>query len=300
MQIDSLLTLAGSPAFLQDGLAFAGHSTGLLVSVDRGVSWQTTDLGQSGSLAVTALAFSHQFLADGQVFAAVPGGILRSLDRGQSWFSTRLPTPPPYLTALAVSPNFDQDGVLFAASLEDGIFRSADRGASWAAWNFGLLDLQSLCLALSPQYSLDETLYAGTGSGLFRSQNGGRAWRELSLPVEAAVLSLSAPGPDQILAGTEESGLFFSSDSGQTWRSLLPEKNDGPVNALFASRSRLIALVGACLLSSPDGGAAWQEINLDLAEEEEVLAAAAPAFGETNGELVLLGLTSGKIQIVQV
>ena len=120
------------------------------------------------------------------MFAGVPGGILRPVDGGECWFIATLPSPPPFVAALAISPNYAHDGTLFAATLEDGVFRSADRGGYWAAWNFGLLDLNVFALAVSPDYASDETLYVGTESGIFRSTNGGRAWRAVDFPADRA------------------------------------------------------------------------------------------------------------------
>ena len=73
-----------------------------------------------------------------------------------------------------------------AGTLEDGVFSSTDRGGRWGAWNFGLFDLNVLCLALSPTWTRDETVYAGTETGLYRSTNGGRAWRHSGFPSELA------------------------------------------------------------------------------------------------------------------
>jgi hypothetical protein len=76
--------------------------------------------------------------------------------------------------------------------MEDGVLRSWDRGISWAGWNFGLLDLNVYALAISPEFRADETLFVGVESGVFRSGNGGRAWRETAFPMEAGpVLSLA-------------------------------------------------------------------------------------------------------------
>ena len=175
------------------------------------------------------------------MFAGVYGAMMRSYDRGANWQYAELRTPPPVVTCLAVSPAYEQDGILFAGTLEDGVFRSADRGTRWAAWNFGLIDLGVLCLALSPAFGQDETLVVGTETGVFRSTNGGRAWRELGLPTDLAPVLSVAFSPDYasdglLLAGTESNGLWMSHDSGRSWE-LVEALVDGAVNALDSSQA---------------------------------------------------------------
>jgi photosystem II stability/assembly factor-like uncharacterized protein len=65
----------------------------------------------------------------------------------------------------------------------------------------------------------------GPESGIFRSMNGGRAWREVDFPTEfAPVISLQlSPNYTEdgtLYAGTESHGLFVSSDRGKTWSRL--------------------------------------------------------------------------------
>ena len=94
------------------------------------------------------------------------------------------------------------------------MYRSADRGHNWARWNFGLFDLRVLALAVSPDFSHDETVFAGVETGIYISKSGGRSWRPLSFPDEAApVMCRQSPGFAQdgiIWAGTDSAGLWAS------------------------------------------------------------------------------------------
>ena len=210
------------------------------------------------------MALSPQPAPETTVFAGALGGVLRSTDSGENWLTATLPTPPPYVVAIAVSPEYESDGLVFAATMEDGVFRSWDRGASWAAWNFGLLDLNVYALAISPDFGRDETLYVGTESGIFSSTNGGRAWREVPFAMEAApVLSLALSpgyGADGILlAGTEASGLFRSADRGASWQRVYEWDGDSAVNQLVVANTGsgswvLMALAGTSVSYSRDGG----------------------------------------------
>lgn len=246
-----------------NGSCFAACNTGLFRSGDAGATWQL--LQASSELVTTAVALSPAFARDRSVFAAVKGGILRSSDAGESWYTTAFPAPPPLFSCLAVSPDFERDGVLLAGTLEDGIFASADRGVRWQPWNFGLFDLNVLCLALSPHWSQDETVYAGTETGFYRSGNGGRAWRFTGFPTEfAPVLSLAvaadqAAGETSLFAGSEAHGLQASCDQGESWQALTL---DSAVNQLQVQCSgdggfALYALVDEGVARSDDGGKSW-------------------------------------------
>jgi len=302
---DLVHALAASPAFERDGLCFAARRTGLYRSQDGGQTWQNAyvSLGLTAPLPTAAVALSPD-LADQTLFAGVPGAILRSGDGGRSWFPTSLPTPPPFVTSLAISPDFTRDGAVLAGTMEDGVFRSGDRGVHWAAWNFGLLDLSVLCLAISPAFADDETVFAGTDSGISCSTNGGRAWREIDFPVDLApVLSLALSptyaGTGLLFAGAEESGLYASTDRGRSWTRLGQDIIDGAVNTIllspeFPARPEMLVASGDALLVSRDGGHTWAEWNPDFDTRQGITAVVAP-LGLGPGAPLLVGLADGQI-----
>jgi photosystem II stability/assembly factor-like uncharacterized protein len=303
---DITYALAASPNFAQDGVCFAARRSGLYRSEDGGSTWRSAyeALELETPLATMAVAESPSFESDHSVFAGVPGGILRSYDSGMSWHIATLPSPPPVVTSLVVSPQYAQDSTLLVGTLEDGVFRSGDRGSHWAAWNFGLLDLNVLCLAISPQFAQDGTLFAGTETGIFRSTNGGRAWREVNLPTDwAPVLSLGlSPGyaTDGILfAGTESHGLFGSSDRGRTWARLGQEVIGGAVNGIllsseFATTADILVILSDLLLVSRDKGVSWSNWHADVVFEQGIACAVAPQGLGPEAQL-LVGLVEGGV-----
>ncbi len=270
---DAAFALASSPAYERDGICFAACGSGLYRSRDGGHSWEL--LRTSSEPVTTAVALSPAFAEDHSVFATVKGGVLRSSDGGDTWFTARFPAPPPVFSSLALSPNFERDGLLLAGTIEDGVFSSADRGARWAAWNFGLFDLNVLCLALSPRWTDDETAFAGTETGLYRSTNGGRAWRHSGFPPEQApALSMvcfegGRPGSTSLLVGTENKGLLASFDNGESWGRLAADAITGAVNQLHAAPAdtgalSLFALLDDRVMRSDDRGQRWfDQFRLD-------------------------------------
>jgi len=307
---DLVHALAASPAFERDGVCFAARPTGLYGSQDGGQSWQSAygSLALEAPLATAAVALSPGFPADQTLFAGVPGAILRSSDGGRSWFVAPLPTPPPFVSSLAISPNFVHDGIVLAGTMEDGVFRSGERGVHWATWNFGLLDLNVLCLAISPAFAEDETVFAGTDSGIFCSTNGGRAWREVDFPADLApVLSLAlSPGyasAGLLFAGTESYGLYTSQDRGHSWTRLGEGTIDGAVNSLllspeFPARPEMLVSWAEALLISRDGGQTWSDWNPDFDIQHSIMAVAAP-LGLGPDAPLMVGLVDGQVQVIR-
>jgi photosystem II stability/assembly factor-like uncharacterized protein len=293
--------LAASPRFGRDarGACFAATSAGLLrVAPDASLADALASLRVQVSAHVPCAALSPHFEEDGHVYAGVSGGILRSTDAGRTWLSATFPPPAPLVTCLVISPAYVRDGTLFAGTLEDGVFISTDAGAHWSAWNFGLLDLNVLSLAISPDFERDECVYAGTESGLFRSTNGGRAWREVDLPGGyAPVTSLALIDAQTLLAGTEGAGLFTSADGGKSWQKSAPEfAFDSVLQLLLAPGTGegpvALAVTDAGLLQL--AGAAWSERPLAGLEPGVVQAVCAP-WGLGAGQPLLVGLDGGQI-----
>ncbi len=282
---------------------YAARGSGLYRSTDGGHTWDDLYAGLNlpGPLATAAVALSSAYPSDGTLFAGMAGAVMYSRDHGQSWQAASLASPAPTVTALAVSPDYERDGVVFAASAEDGIFRSKDRGGRWGAWNFGLLDLNTLCLALSPAFGHDQTLFVGTESGIFRSTNGGRAWRDVEFsedhaPVQCLAISPGYRDDGALAAGTESCGLFFSHDGGETWHRVAEDVIAGSVVTVAISAAgqhqRVLVATDEALLVSDDAGASW---SLLLQERNTQLTCCAAPVDLISGGEVFVGTMDGKV-----
>ncbi len=285
---------------------FAAQLSGLYRSTNGGRTWEPAfgSLNLQEPLAALTVALSPDFKHDPSVYVGLNGGILYSSDGGENWENAKVPSPPPVVSAMTVSPNFAEDGSLFAATMEDGVLYSSDRGRHWVSWNFGLLDLNTFCIVLSPNFASDETLFVGTQSGIFRSTNGGRAWREVNLPIGfESVLSL-AISPNfvrdhTLFAGTENHGVLRSVDGGQNWDRLGKSRLKQPINAIllapnFPKQPDLLALHGGKLLISADSGNTWESWRENVLSRKNVTALLA-LQGFDNGHPALVGFEDGTI-----
>jgi photosystem II stability/assembly factor-like uncharacterized protein len=295
---DAVYDLTPSPAFSKDQTIFAARGSGLYRSNDGGKTWKFAldSLNLEAPLAISCVALAPNFPELPHVFAAGPGGVLRSRDAGESWYVTMLPSPPPFITALALSPNYAEDGIVFASTMDDGVFRSRNRGVDWTAWNFGLFDLHVLSIALSPDFAVNKNVFLGTESGIFRSANAGLGWQELDFPIESAPVLSLALADGLIWAGTEESGLFSSADDGQTWQQLADVGTVGSVNTIITSPkiAEMLIMNDAGLLFSRDQGQTWQYRTTDLEFAVSPLAVALPQ-GVGRDALAIVGLANGEI-----
>lgn len=248
---DVVHAFAASPRYADEPIYLSARDSGLWRSDDGGLSFDHVYASPVPGRPVTAtcIAFAPNFASSGIVFAGAAGAMLRSHDAGRRWRAIALPAPPPLVTCLTISPDYDEDGVILAGTLEDGVLRSDDRGERWRRWNFGLLDLTVYCLAASPGYATNETLLAGTETTLFRSENGGRSWRETAFPESAApVLALAIGHDDTIWAGTEHHGIWQSSDHGATWRGSDQGFITGAVNELVLAEGFSLAVLPDMIL----------------------------------------------------
>lgn len=290
-----IFQLAVSPDFDHDSLCLAAGDSGMLRSTDGGKTWQAVKIQPDLSTQppVTCVAFSPAFRQDRLIFAGTTGSLLKSSDGGETWQGIPLPTPPPTLSAILISPNFISDGSLYLAATEDGVFLSTDRGATIGTWNFGLFDPHVFSLVFSPDDPSWKTLLAGTESGIFRSANGGKTWTELNFPLEhAPVLHLAALPGGILIAGTEQHGAYLSMDAGNTWQECPGLAKDNSINCLTAyrlpeGRHGILLAVGNTIHRSYDAGKNWHKLTVELPASAEVSSLAVHLHPEREDVLLV-------------
>src|SRR5688500_9002886 len=86
--------------------------------------------------------------------------------------------------ALAASPNFQQDGLCFAAR-HSGLWHTNDGGQHWQAVHnipFVPDSFVASAVALSPNFAFDGTVFVGVSGGILCSRDSGASWTVVTLP----------------------------------------------------------------------------------------------------------------------
>lgn len=298
---EGVYQFAAAPANRKQGRrVYAARVSGLYYTEDEGQTWGSAyaSLNLPAALATLSVVVPHDSQAKHDLFAGLNGGLLHSTDGGGHWATFNFADPQPAVATLVASPDYAEDGRLWAGTLEDGVWYSTDFGGNWQTGNIGLIDLSVLCLAVSPAFKDDGTLFAGTPSGLFASRNGGRAWREVPLPMGfEAVLSLvisPAYAEDGTLwAGTETQGLWRSADRGEQWARQGAKELTGAINQV------VMDLVSGTGLAVAEGevwllrNGRWARCKAAALENKTVTSVLATQ-GLAAGASVLAGLDGGQ------
>lgn len=238
------------------GTILKAQGTGVYRSVDEGASWQPIALPPAlANAPITAIAISAR--AGGPIYVAGPGlGILRGDADGGNWTAIGGTLPGRDVTALATHATqadtlyayLPQSGIYrsqdagqswkmmdrgpdgirqlihtdLAGSMESGwLYAATAKGASvsmdcFCLWR-NLGELGAPVTNITYQPGQPETLYAAAKGGLFRSDDGGRAWEHVATP-ESAITALTVTPSGTVYAASVDGKLLRSDDRARTWK----------------------------------------------------------------------------------
>ena len=294
----------------------ATASGGLWKTSNRGTTWQSI-FESGGTLSIGALAMAPSdhnvlYLGTGENnprnSTSIGDGIYRSTDAGRTWEHVGLSDTERFSRIRVHPANPD---VVWAAALghawgpndERGVFRSTDGGESWTRTLYVDDNTGAADLTIDP--SNPRILYAamydyrrqafhfrsgGSGSGLYKSMDGGESWTRLNSPdldnglprglLGRIGVAVAPSEPDVVYALIESESdgvLWKTEDAGDTWAVV---SSEGSLNSRPfyysdlrvdpTNSNRLFAVSGA-LSRSIDGGRTWERIARNIHGDHQAL-----------------------------
>lgn len=308
------ISVAGTPSRPLE-YYFGATGGGVWKTTDAGATWNPVGDGQFATSSVGAMAQCH---ADPDVVWAgfgevefrgniIPGdGVYRSADAGKTWTHMGLAssTGQQMVARIRVDPadcNRVYVAVLgdpFGPSEERGVYRTTDGGANWQKVLHRSNEAGAVDLVMDPNNPL--ILFAGfwqvyrkpwgmfsggSGSGLFRSVDGGDTWTELTrnpgLPEGIwGKVGVSVSGADAnriyAIVEAEEGGVFVSDDRGDSWERVSEDRNLRQ-RAFYYSRiyadpqdKETVYVLNVQFWRSRDGGKTWSNINVPHGDNHDL------------------------------
>jgi photosystem II stability/assembly factor-like uncharacterized protein len=288
----------------QPNVYYAGAvGGGVWKTIDGGQTWSCisdTTFHSSSVGAITVAPSDPNVIYVGMGEAEIRSnisfgdGIYKSMDAGKTWkhmglkdsyaISTIIvhPQNPDLLYACAM-------GKTFAPNNERGLYRSKDGGKSWERILFKNDSTGCVNVAFDP--SNPRTIYAtlwqayrnryslssgGKGSGLYKSEDGGDTWKDISqnpgLPVGLTgkiTVCTSAAKPERVYASVENEngGIFKSDDRGEHWTRTTDDRNLRKRPWYFstivadAQNADVIYCLNVQFWKSTDGGMKFFQMN---------------------------------------
>ncbi len=177
-------------------------------------------------------------------------GLYKTTDGGNNWQKIGLENTE-RISKIVVDPSdkkivyVSAPGPLWNASANRGLYKSIDAGKNWDKILF--VNDETGCADIAMHPTKSGTLFAsmwqfrrkafafssgGTGSGLFKTTDGGKTWNKITkgLPegdLGRIVITINPSKPSQVMAIVEAKvpGLFISEDEGETWKKLASSEN---------------------------------------------------------------------------
>lgn len=249
-------TMSGRITDIQ-GVAADGKT--IYVGTAGGGIWKTTNAGASfkpifdkycqsiGAIAIDQKNPKIIFAGTGESnmrnSVSIGNGLYKSSDGGDNWIKVGLDSTE-HISKIVIDPSnanvvyVAAPGPLWSDSRHRGLYKSTDGGSTWAKILYinekaGAADIEidptNSNVVYASTWEFRRTPYSfnsgGNGSGLYKSTDGGKTWKELnkglpSKPFGRIAFALAPSAPQNLLAIVESNntGLYISGDGGENWK----------------------------------------------------------------------------------
>lgn len=265
-------------------------SLAVLVPAAASAAWRAEGpaLGNVGQIA---FAPSHP---DTAYAATNGGGVWRSEDGGQSWSLPGDEMTSRQLVWIAVDP---ADAKSIWAGVEGGdvaVWRSTDSGATWkplgGSYSGGAGRMQPVGQPVAFAPTQPKTIYLPSTNLHYRSDDGGKSWRDFRVPnQDAYVIAVNPKDPKIVYAGGRGDSLNLarSSDGGKTWKQTGVGLGKNSLKVLLIDPTEPTTLYAAggtftTIFRSTDSGDSWTELTLPVGGTSDFYSLAIdPTSGKT-------------------
>jgi photosystem II stability/assembly factor-like uncharacterized protein len=230
---------------------------GVYDSRDGGRNWTHTGWPQGRHFAIATEPSTCGVIR----YVAAGNGLFRTLDDGRTW---RITTDwqQTEIQEIAVS-TLKVQHILIGTPY--GIFRSENRGDNWQEVNQGL-DQRFTSSIRFDRTNADRAI-AGTESGVYISNDGGRTWMPTNLNEPVRSVRQSPDNPSMWVAGLQHKGAATSDDFGKTWQ-ISPSLNGKTMYQIEFGLKQTELWAGGWEVGvwySPDFGMTWQHRSEGIA-----------------------------------
>ena len=200
-----------------------GISEGVLLSRDRGKTWDRITRGYRSLYNVDSLAFDDR--DPPTLYVGTFHLAWKTANLGRKWIPIHKGMADDSdLFAMVVEPG--KPDTIYAGACS-GIYKSDNGGEKWSKLKNGLPKVARRTRALQMDPSDPATLFAGTTKGLFVTRDAGSSWKQLISGVVVNAVVVHPNRPSVILVGSDDAGILRSDDGGATF---------SPSNRGFAHR----------------------------------------------------------------
>lgn len=218
------------------------------------------------------------------VLAGTTIGLFRSAGQpgSKDFMWARLASSPADILVVAVSPNFEDDGVLLVGT-SNGIFCSGDGGFNWSPARLPRENLAVITIKFSPNFSSDGIVLAGTlGDGILYSDRHGKSWISRNFGLEDGAVFEVAFSPefkcDTTLFAATDKAMYYSYNGALAWKQLDFPSKAPPILSLAISlayrhsRTIYVGTEESGLFRSIDGGEHWSPAGVPASCINSLLA----------------------------